>query len=561
MSDLPIFTYQTRLRASPEIAKALDQYGVVYGHAQRSLFARIAAGESAPKIKSEFSKEHGLTARQFNAMRIELDGKIASIKERRKGLISDAQQRIKKLAAKVKKLSINPDAKSAKSGAKFELPEKKVKRRFDLHHKKRRLVMLQSRLSKMQADDAAQVTRLCFGSKKLFHAQFDLAANQYGDHADWKHDWDASRSSQFFVLGSKDELAGNQSCQATVASDGSLTLRLRTPDALGQYTSITGVYFAYGNSEILAALNSSQRIKAKTTSGTAVGKEISKLTGTALSYRFVRDDKSWSIFVSVQASAMAITSNAALGAIGIDTNANHLAVVETDRFGNLVHARRIDTPTYGKSTDQAKAILGDAAVMIAARAKAFGKPVVIESLDFAKKKAELKKTDPRYARMLSSFACNKTASSIKAACFRAGVEIIEVAPAYTSVIGAVNHARVLGISAHQGAAFAIARRGLGLSERPTVSMGLVPVRNGGHVTFELPVRNRSKHVWSFWSGVRTRLKAAHVEHYRCADHKKPAPPLPLEMRALGASRSTTAKFRGANRQDNCSPDVLGDVPW
>jgi len=226
MSDLPILakpqvrTYQTRLRASPEIAKVLDQYGAVYGHAQRSLFARICAGKSAVKIKSEFSKEHGLTARQFNAMRIELDGKVASIKERRKGLISEAQQRIKKLATKVKKLSINPDAKPPKSGVKFELQEKKIKRLLDLHQKKRRLAMLQSRLSKMKADDAADVTRMCFGSKKLFHAQFDLAANQYGDHGAWKNDWDAARGSQFFVLGSKDELAGNQSCQATVASDG-----------------------------------------------------------------------------------------------------------------------------------------------------------------------------------------------------------------------------------------------------------------------------------------------------------------------------------------------------
>jgi len=559
MSDLPIFTYQTRLRVSPEITKVLDQCGSVYGHAQRSLFARIAAGESATKIKSEFSKEHGLTARQFNAMRIELDGKIASIRERRKGLISEAQQRIKKLATRIKKLSINPDAKSSKSGVKFGLPEKKTNRLFDLHQKKRRLAMLQSRLSMMQADDASDVMRLCFGSKKLFHAQFDLEANQYTDHAEWRLDWEASRSSQLFVLGSKDELSGNQSCQATVDADGSLTLRLRTPDALGQYTIITGVYFAYGHSEIIAALNSSQRIKAKTTSGKSIGKEIVKLTGTALSYRFVRDEKSWRVFVSVQAPAIAITSNAALGAIGIDTNADHLALAETDRFGNLVQARRIDTPTYGKSTDQAKAILGDAAVMIAARAKALGKPVVIESLDFAKKKAELQKTDRRYARMLSSFACNKTASSIKAACFRAGVEVIEVNPAYTSVIGAVNHARVLGISAHQGAAFAIARRGLGLSERPTVPAGLVPVRNGGHVTFELPARNRSKHVWSFWSGVRTRLKAAHVEHYR-SGVKMPAPLSP-EMRTLSATRSSTVRSRSANRQDNCSPGVLGDVPW
>jgi len=103
---------------------------------------------------------------------------------------------------------------------------------------------------------------------------------------------------------------------------------------------------------------------------------------------------------------------------------------------------------------------------------------------------------------------------LKAAAFRVGVTVIEVNPAYTSVIGAVNYAQQKGISVLMGAAFAIARRGLGLSERPTVREANAPLRSGGHVTFALPVRNRAKHVWSFWSNVRTRLKAAHVAHYR-----------------------------------------------
>jgi hypothetical protein len=107
--------------------------------------------------------------------------------------------------------------------------------------------------------------------------------------------------------------------------------------------------------------------------------------------------------------------------------------------------------------------------------------------------------------MLSSFAFNKTAASIKSACFRAGVEVVEVNPAYTSVIGAVSYARSKGIPTHQGAAYAIARRGLRMSERPTCRVAVVPARKGGHVTFALPVRTRAKHVLSFWSNVKTAL--------------------------------------------------------
>lgn len=143
-----------------------------------------------------------------------------------------------------------------------------------------------------------------------------------------------------------------------------------------------------------------------------------------------------------------------------------MAVSEVDRFGNLIHFRRIDLPTYGKTSHHAKARIGEAAVSIAAQARAAGKPIIIEALDFQKEKATLVRDDPKQARMLSSFACNNVASGILCAGFRVGVKVIEVNPAFTSVIGAVNYAHPRGISVHQGAACVIARRGLGLSDRP-----------------------------------------------------------------------------------------------
>ncbi|MBK7001264.1 MAG: IS200/IS605 family accessory protein TnpB-related protein [Rhodoferax sp.] len=227
----------------------------------------------------------------------------------------------------------------------------------------------------------------------------------------------------------------------------------------GKYLSITGVRFAYGQEKLLPRWGTSQRIHTQTRDGKLSVKRI----GTALSYRFVRDDKGWRIFVSTEAQPVEQVSRIELGAIGVDVNADHLAVSETDRFGNLIGTRRIDLIHYGKKQDQAKALIGNAAVDVVRQAQTAGKPIVVEELNLQKKKAELETTDPKQARLLSSFACNKVASSIKAAAFRAGIEVIEVNPAYTSVIGAVNYAQTKGISVHQGAAYAIARRGLGLS--------------------------------------------------------------------------------------------------
>ena len=67
-----------------------------------------------------------------------------------------------------------------------------------------------------------------------------------------------ARSNEFFVIGSRDETSGCQLCVATVADDGSLTLRLRMPDCLaqeyGKYLVIENVRFAYGHEQVLAAL-------------------------------------------------------------------------------------------------------------------------------------------------------------------------------------------------------------------------------------------------------------------------------------------------------------------
>ena len=89
MSDKPIFTYQTRLVLDNQ-GLALDAYASLYGIVERSLLAALASGGDASKLKSGFLKKFGITARQYNAVAISLKGKIASIRERRSGLIKEA---------------------------------------------------------------------------------------------------------------------------------------------------------------------------------------------------------------------------------------------------------------------------------------------------------------------------------------------------------------------------------------------------------------------------------------------------------------------------------------
>ena len=569
MTDPRTFTYQTRVAVDPDTDAALQAYASLYGHAERCLFADYAAATNTTEAKPAFMRHHGLTSRQYNAIDAGVKGKVTAIKGRRTGLIAESALRIKKAKAVVAKLAKPAKATrpgsppSAGKGLKPQKPAEsnavRQARLFALHHKKRRLATLAARHAALVKDDADGRVRIAFGSRKRFQAQFDLTANGIKDHGAWRAEWRNARSSQFMVMGSKDETAGCQGCVATVDAAGALRLQVRLPDALAdmaKYLTITGVRFAYGTENILAALSSSRVVK----STLPDGRQIRRRDGTALTYRFVRDEKGWRVLVSVAVSAVERVTHRLLGAIGVDLNADHLAVAEIDRHGNIIDFERIDTAVYRKSRDQRSAILGDAACAIARRAKGACKPVVIEKLDFQAKKAQMETVDRRQCRILSALAYRQAAQMITAACFRMGVEVIEVNPAYSSIIGAVNHACQHGISVHMGAAGVLARRGLSLSERATVRTGVCPARNGAQLTFGLPARIRSKHVWAYWSKVKITLKAAHEEHVRSGGARQPPAPLRSPSQAESPIRTLPVRPRHVNRPLHCSGDVWQDVP-
>ncbi len=480
-------TYHTRLRAGPEQAPLLDAYAELYGRVERTLFGRLRAGEPLGVLKRAFLVRFGLTARQFNALAATVRGKITSIHKRRAGLMAHLKQRIARAEQVFKTL---PGGTRAH------------------HQKTRRLAILTQRLQALRADEAAGRVRLCFGARKLFRAQFALSGNGYASHEAWRTAWRDARANQFFVLGSKDETAGCQGCVATGEPDGTITLRLRLPDALaagGKHLIIRGLRFAYGHEAVVAAL----------------GRNLSSDTKDweAISWRFVRDRKGWHVGVTVSVPAGPPRSVEHIGVVSVDLNADHLALTELDRFGNPIAACRVPCATRGKSHHQTLAVLGDAVAQVVTYACARTKPIVIETLTFEEKKAELERQGARYARMLSGFACAAFHAIISARTYDAGIRLSQVNPAYTSVIGRHKFADRYGLSRHQAAALSIGRRAMRLAERPNR-------RRGDHGTVPLPVRNRGTHVWAFWRQVARReaaLRARGRPGPRARSSPAPAP--------------------------------------
>jgi IS605 OrfB family transposase len=499
-------TYETRLPPVPERNLILDGYAELYGRAERTLFARLCAGERVATLKSAFLVRFGLTARQFNALAATVQGKIVSLRKRRPQLIATLERRV--ACAQ----TVLADCRRGTN---------------QYHQKRRRVEILTRRLAALRADDAAGRVRLCFGSRKLFRAQFALKENGYASHGAWRRAWRDIRASQFFVLGSKDETAGCQGCVATIAPDGTITLRLRLPDALaarGKHLSIPGLRFAYGHGAIVAA----------------IGRRLSpdKEDWGAISWRFVRDRTGWRVCVTVSVPAGAPRCVDNIGVIGVDLNADHLAVTDLDRFGNPVAAFRVPCVTRGKTRHQALAVLGDAVAQTVTYACCRMKPIVIETLDFEEKKAELERQGPRRARLMSGFAYAAFHAIIAARTYDAGIKLLQVNPAYTSVIGRHTVADRYGLSGHQAAAGVIGRRGMQLAERPTR-------RLGDHVTFPLPARNRGKHVWSFWRQV-ARREAALRAHGRPGPAGVRSSPAPTPRSRRSAARPGIPRIIGSS---------------
>ena len=501
-----IFTYQAKIDNADKIYDFLEDSASLFSKIERKLFAAHNKGCDIKKIKSEYISHFGINARHFNSIRINLEGKIASSFAIRDNNIDETKNKITKTVNIISKLK-----------NKLKLTANQANKS---HQKRRLLASLKHKLSNLELDKTNNKIRICFGSKKLFNKQFNLEENNYKEHTEWLQDWQKARDNQFYLIGSKDETMGNQNCVATINEDNnSINLRLRVPKNLetkyGKYILIENVKLNYGKDAVFSALNCNiKRNYLQKKNSKALHGDLFKNYGQAINYRFLKTEKDFKVFITVTKSAPQQESNKLFGSIGVDINANHLAVSEIDNTGNLIKSFNVPLCTYGKSSAQSKALIGDAIKQIVAYAKIKQKPIIVEKLDFKKKKRALKEASPKYARMLSSFSYSLILQMLNSRAFRHGIEVFAVNPAYSSVIGRIKFCRIYKISVHQAAALVIARRFYRYSERLPYCWNNIPDNKGCHVALPKLVKISGKHVWHLWAKVWKNLQAALAVQYQ-----------------------------------------------
>lgn len=174
-----------------------------------------------------------------------------------------------------------------------------------------------------------------------------------------------------------------------------------------------------------------------------------------------------------------------------------------DHDGNLKAKGQIKINVRDKSTNQTKAIIGDAVKKLVKLAYEYECPISVENLDFEGKKATMKEEGVKYSRMLSNFAYSCFLDMLNSCGFKHGIEVIKVNPAFSSLIGLTKFMRLYGLSSDTLARLVLARRALRKKEVIPTSYA----RLGANGCSPVQQVDSSRHVWSFWNALWKKLKS------------------------------------------------------
>jgi IS605 OrfB family transposase len=506
MAKVTIQTQSSQAKENQVAISYLKEFAVVFGRASRTSFGiRNRQGKTndsskalRTSIATEIETRYGLS--NSEAKNASLKG-IAAYDSQAALVdiyIAEANERIKATRKGIGK-NYGLIKKALKIDDRFEV--RRLKR--SNHYKANRIAKNEAQIRRLKQSKEAGRFRVCFGSKKLARKQHNLEENGYSSHVQWLADWQLARSSQVFYEGSSNYAGGNQLVRYN-PEEKSLTITVspQLREKYGETVTLHGIEFKYGADWLKAAIEPVKK------ESTRKGKDGSKVKATRfgskqpVTYNFVFKGDRLYINATVDHPGAEIISSLQSGALGIDFNPTSIDWAVIDREGNLRKHGSIKVNFQDKRSNQTKDIIGKAVAQIVRVAQSFQVPVVIEDLDFQQKKASLKEKGKKYARMLSNMAYSRFTQMIETRCSRAGVELIKVEPAYTSVIGVTKYMAMYGLNSGCAAALVVARRGQGRTEK-------LPKRHARY--FRKPEDIQKSRAWQTFRG-KVRLCGSRNRH-------------------------------------------------
>lgn len=523
-SDTRTMTINTKIKSSAFTAEELsflDVYLNHYNHIKFITTSKIKKksldGLKIANVKSLCDRDNVLPYRIFNAgLFQQIHGQIKSQISNKKNYLDNVQDKIKSVEIKLQKQvntiklinSMTPVMRSYAAN-RTRLSEAVKKKTVFLNQLER----LRCREQKLEKEIANNDFKICYGSADLLSKRNCIHPNDKVKLSAWRKQWNALRYGHMLFVGSTDENLGNSNANISLnenninqnvntpylRKNNEFILNITVPVALKSQFSFSKlsvpITVSYYEEELRNHILFHREGKVKYTKAQ---KEAAKAEGrtlvsptSSLSIRLMRNSKGdFDIGIGLQTShdiKPEIKTVERYGLIGIDINPDHLDVAETDEKGNYLRGWSVPLDLKDKSAKQRKTVLSQATKGIVHYALSCGKSIVIEDLDFTKKKKALKDNyNKNYARMLSAFAYGKIREYFTGQCWKLGVKLLTVNPAYTSFLGNLKYRSKITTknNEHMPAAYVIARRGQGFRERIPSSLLKVKKDKAGVITVE-----------------------------------------------------------------------------
>jgi IS605 OrfB family transposase len=459
-----------------EADTALVRTGRIFQAARRTAYGRLNEGLERDDIDPGLRDRFRMDARFARDAILEAEANRSSMRELLPEYLANTKLKITKVEARLK------DYRTGKR------KPKRVTLEVALTSLERRLTKLRAKRDKWQAHlDVGTLPPVIFGGAAAFHTRRKGRISRAR--------WRAHRRAQFWSRGEKHK-DGNLHTRIKPKGD-SFTISIATlPMVKGHLT--------YVSADLWLPEKKRALLRAGLTS--------------AYSVRIIRSREGWKAHITVREQVRGELLNhgpdkAITG--GLDCNTDRLTIAAISPQGNLLARHTVWMPDLGDMrANKARLVIGNAlteALKWLSRHEVTC--LVVEKLKFAQDHD----THHRSNRSTTKFRSTMVKLAIQLA-LRRGISVVQVNPAYTSVIGKYKYAIPYGMSGHEAAAYVIARRGQGREERlpkeivtqlPQLREQLIaaaktkPAQDRERAKFlrwaEKIADWKNQHLWSLWS--------------------------------------------------------------
>lgn len=434
------FTVVTQLheKNNQEIIDYINSSRGVYAKALRETFHVIKNSEAFDKstYNSELQRKYGILKRTANSIIADAQGRLNALKELKIYEQKQLESKIKALEEYIQELQAEKADNCAmlRAGLSINLTKHWNLRR-KLVAKMSKLNRMKQRLDNLQYQIQTGHYKLCFGTKKLLNSDKQAFIDQ--------------RDSQRSFVGSKSEPACNQMLQLQFNSkNNQFELKLRKD--IGGFKTVEDKYL-YGR---VYFNNHQDKIK-----------QILRHKNSPLSFKIIKRKGRMYLYCTfeIQAELSEFQTRPSHGTIGLDFNKGFVTLSETNRYGHLVQTQFL--PYRFKAGHQTDTDLQHIAKHVVELARATGKDVCVENLDFKTKKSKTQsKKDRKYNEMLHSLSYRTFINAIEQCAYRHLVYVRRVDPAWTSWLAKQLYCPTMMLNIHVGASYVIARRGQGFKD-------------------------------------------------------------------------------------------------